>query len=78
MLLSMFFPTIIAAIFHEVTAITFLQFDVIHFADATVSTTYICLFSLAHFLINLLRIEDIGVERPFGILLLLMLPTSVG
>jgi hypothetical protein len=42
-LLSMLSTAFIAAIFHEVTAITILQLDVIHFCDAAVGTTYVCL-----------------------------------
>ena len=49
MLLSMIFPTFIAAIFDEVAAITFLQFDVINFCDAAVSTTYVCFCQLCRY-----------------------------
>jgi hypothetical protein len=41
----MLLPTLISAIFYEVAAITFLQFDVIHFCGAAVCTTYdVCLY----------------------------------
>ena len=44
MLLSMHFLTVITAIFHEVTAITILQFYLINFCDAAVSAAHkICL-----------------------------------
>jgi hypothetical protein len=45
-LLSMAFPTPIAAVFHEIAAITILQFDVINFSHAAISTTYVCLLYL--------------------------------
>src|SRR6056300_87999 len=45
-LFSMTLLTCIAAIFHKIAAITILQFYVINFCDATISTTYICFLHL--------------------------------
>src|SRR6056300_1251863 len=45
MLFSMLFPTFIAAIFYEITAITFLQFDVINFRDAAVCAHFVVVVS---------------------------------
>ncbi len=51
MLLSMIFPTFIAAIFYEVAATAFLQFDVINFRDAAVCANIVVAFSCAaHYL----------------------------
>jgi hypothetical protein len=48
-LLSMPSLAFIPAVLHEVAAITILQFDVINFCGATISTTYICLCHAAHY-----------------------------
>ncbi len=71
MLLSMLFAAFIAAIFHEVAAITFPQFDVIHFCDATVCAAYVglCLYCAVHVTkpklqtFSLSQIEDLTLDR---------------
>jgi hypothetical protein len=50
-MLSMLFPTFIAAIFYEVASIAFLEFDAVHSCDAAVCANIVVAFSsAAHYL----------------------------